>query len=589
MRGIVLIAFLFSSMQAVSSLSQAARRDIEDDIARHAWALVTLKRRLNSLTLIAGLPPELLSEIFLHLARDIYYGNRLEATYSYHCLRPPTWITVTHICHSWRELALNSPRLWSYIVLSRRPFVSEFLARSKKAPLRITAAFAFCGDEKIKVLEDVLHGERQRLTELQLIAPSRTLLDACQKLGQSAPLLETLVLSEHMTPSYTVDHTHISHTVLSLSLPHLRTVEFRRIKISWDHPIFSAHLTKLVVHGPAIGRVPMGTFERFLLVLERMPELQVLDLYEMIPPLPAENIESLPPVSRKVTLPRLRHISLSSYQMECANLLNHLTLPKDVRLDLVGRWSKADRESLVEVIKEHLSRSLPLQTLHFRRDFRYGQSQVLNGWRTLVDLVEPPLPASHLRLNITSRPIDIAHITCNTNAFANIQRLYISAELNDGEWESLFMGIPNIRFLSLRGDLTADFIEAFSYVLREYPNPVMVLPSLQVLKLRDSRLSSGEHANFNKPLMVLMDPSLQVLKSRDIHLLSAQTPEFVDLLVDCLIKRCNYGVPVQELHLTDCANTFAEDVRRLEEVVPDVKWDGIERCEEEEFYDDFAV
>ncbi len=554
MRGIVLITLPYSSMKAVVSASQVARRDIEDDIERHAWAIINLKRRLNTLTLLAGLPTEILSEIFLHLARDSY-ENQQQFTYPSYPLRSLTWI-----CHSWREVALNSPRLWSYIVLTHRRFVSEFLARSKSAPLWITAALLLCGDEKFKIFEEVLHGESQRLTELRLSGPLRTLLDACQKL-ESATLLETLVLT---SSADTLDPTHIPHTVFSLSLPHLRAVEIRRLGISWDHPIFSANLTRLVIHGRPIAQDLIGTFECFLSVLERMPDLQVLDLEETIPPLPAGNTESLPPVSRKVALPHLRHISLVSTHLECANLLNHLTLPKDVRLHLVGRCSKAHRQDLIEVVKEHLSRSLPLQTLRFQGIFfPYGLNEVLNGWRTLVDLDEVVFSAeplsSHLHLNVPRGALDLMS---NTTVFANIQRLDVGPGLNNSEWELLFMGIPNIRILSLRGDLKDDFAEAFSYVLRGHSKPIMVLSSLEVLKLRDIRLK----------LTMQVDEDTGT--------------EFLDQLVDCLIKRCNYGVPVQELYLTECVNTSKEDVRRLEEVVPDVKWDGIEKEDEDESEDE---
>ncbi|KAI0794156.1 hypothetical protein C8Q74DRAFT_1247039 [Fomes fomentarius] len=547
-------------MKAVVSASQAARRDIEDDIERHAWAIINLKRRLNTLTLFAGLPTELLSEIFLHLARDSY-ENHQQSTYPLRSLR---WIMVTHICHSWREVALNSPRLWGYIVLTHPPFVNEFLARSKSAPLWITAALLSSGDEKFKVLEEVLHGESQRLAELRLSGPIRTLLDACQKLGQSATLLETLVLSKHPIPSAdTLDSTHIPHTMFSLSLPHLRAVEIRRLGISWDHPIFFANLTRLIIHGRPIGQDLIGTFECFLSVLERMPDLQVLDLEDTIPPTPAENTESLPPVSRKVTLPHLRHISLVSTHLECANLLNHLTLPKDARLHLVGRCSKADRQDLIEVVKEHLSRSLPLQTLRFERNSPYSSNRVLDGWRALVDLDEDGFPSkpldSHLHLDVPRGALDLMS---NTTAFANIQRLDVGPWLYDWEWKPLFMGIPNIRMLSLRGDLRDDFAEAFSYVLSGHSKPAMVFPSLEVLKLRSTHLK----------LTAQVDEDTGT--------------EFLDLLVDCLIKRCNYGVPVQELYLTCCDNTFKEDVRRLEEVVPDVKWDGIENEEAEESEDE---
>ncbi|TBU36407.1 hypothetical protein BD309DRAFT_818304, partial [Dichomitus squalens] len=90
----------------------------------------------NARVAISRLPNELLSEIFTCLVRDHnshiedahdtydrVYGTRLQ------------WIRTTHVCFAWREVALATPRSWSFISVTRRAAVEALLARSKRAPL----------------------------------------------------------------------------------------------------------------------------------------------------------------------------------------------------------------------------------------------------------------------------------------------------------------------------------------------------------------------------------------------------------------------------------------------------------------------
>ena len=60
----------------------------------------------------------------------------------------------------------------------------------------------------------------------------------------------------------------------------------------------------------------------------------------------------------------------------------------------------------------------------------------------------------------------------------------------------------------------------------------------------------------------------------------------VDMLLDCLMERCERNAEVQTLRLDDCSYLSSDDVKRLEEIVVDVIWDGIEQGFTEEEEDD---
>ncbi|KZT21856.1 hypothetical protein NEOLEDRAFT_1171731 [Neolentinus lepideus HHB14362 ss-1] len=94
------------------------RRRIQKDIAQREWEIVQLKRRLNVLIPIASLPSELLGEIF---ALASYYRSSL--------CQP----------HTWREVALGNPSLWSNIGIINDALTRQVLARSGDVPLTMSS------------------------------------------------------------------------------------------------------------------------------------------------------------------------------------------------------------------------------------------------------------------------------------------------------------------------------------------------------------------------------------------------------------------------------------------------------------------
>ncbi|KAI0039928.1 hypothetical protein FA95DRAFT_1462389, partial [Auriscalpium vulgare] len=57
---------------------------------------------------VSRLPPEILSAVFSILTdidRPRNHGKSL------------AWISITHVCRKWRDVALNNPTLWSTIIL----------------------------------------------------------------------------------------------------------------------------------------------------------------------------------------------------------------------------------------------------------------------------------------------------------------------------------------------------------------------------------------------------------------------------------------------------------------------------------------
>ncbi|KAJ7192831.1 hypothetical protein GGX14DRAFT_506305, partial [Mycena pura] len=72
----------------------------------------------NAELISSSLPPEIVAEIFLLVC---------EASF----LQDSSWIACSHVCSSWRQIALDTPLLWAHAVFKSRAWVDACLERSK--------------------------------------------------------------------------------------------------------------------------------------------------------------------------------------------------------------------------------------------------------------------------------------------------------------------------------------------------------------------------------------------------------------------------------------------------------------------------
>lgn len=540
------------------------RKALEAEIAAHAEAIIDLKGRMNTLTAIARLPPELLSEVFLQVAKG-YYDQHADCHHLYYrASRFYEWVKVSHVCRGWRAVALNTPRLWGHIILTKRAVVSDVLARSKKAPLLVCASLISNSDERMRVLEDVIQ-DPSRLREFRLSGPARLLQDFCPKFAGPASNLETLVLSDNASHSYLqgVGDTALSPELFEGQLPRLRSLEIHKLVFSWRLPVLSSGLTRLVLAGRLDSQSLLGTFDQLLATLENMSRLELLQVDDAIPRLPAETT-TLPTPQHTVTLPRLRRITLTGQCLDCANLIHHLSLPPTTRIKLTGRGHNGGKE-LIRILGGYVGRSDPLLTMRISSAMYSSQIQ-MRGWRTLVDPTSlAPEPCIELCIDALVHSRLANEFIGSSKMFTQVRRLDIETAFHCWRWKDVFSGMPNLRTLSICGNPKDELITALSTVRRGKKKrpPLMVLPHLRVLKFTDARMCSTDYD----------DP-----------------PEFLDLLEDWLLMRCNYDLPIEKLYLTQCTNITEEDVERLDQIVPYVEWDGVvefesddEEEEEEEF------
>ncbi|KAL7280717.1 hypothetical protein ACG7TL_005659 [Trametes sanguinea] len=530
-----------------------ARKALEDDIAVHEQAIIDLKGRLNNMTTVARLPPELLSEIFLHLAEMSY--NEVGSSYhpAYVSARFYAWVTVTHVCRSWRSVALSTPRLWGHIVLTRSSIVEDVLARSKKAPLRITGYLMSSHDEKAKMLKSIMQ-ESSRIKELRLSGPASSFRDLFPKMMEPATILETVVLSDCSHGAPFINANDINQPMFRPELlPRMRELEIRRLIFRWDSYTLSPQITRLTLSGRLDSQSLLGTFGSLLSTLDQMPNLEHLELEDAIPRLP-DTTKTLPAPERTLSFPRMRRLILIGTSLDCGNLLNHINVYSGMRPKVVCRGNNGSQE-LIRVFAAHVVRMDPLVTVQLSRG-AYGGKLHVRGWQTLVEPTDPN-PTVELQVDALACSALASYLVRDSKMFTKARVLRADAEDHDWRWKDVFAGMPDLRELSITGDPQDQFITAVSapHKSKKHRPPTLVLPHLRVLKLTNTRLCSPDYD---------------------------QPPEFLDRLEDWLIMRCNYNMPIDELHLTCCVNLTEEDVERLIEIVPYVKWDGIVEFESEE-------
>jgi hypothetical protein len=224
---------------------------------------------------VQRLPSELLSSIFVTAVLGIDDSDSVMVS------------TLMLVCRYWADVALNTPVLWSTILVSTHDSLVKArrkLARSKSVPLDITINFSPRVEHSSGVTENVIHAmdlirpALWRTKSFRLSVPSRSqayaALSRCQ---EDAPLLENL--SIRIFHSIQEDH----YTTPPLSLfnchtPRLRSCSFTSFNFGWNVK-FVSRLRILKLGGYYNGFSP--SVDTLIDILRECPELEEFALRNM--------------------------------------------------------------------------------------------------------------------------------------------------------------------------------------------------------------------------------------------------------------------------------------------------------------------
>ena len=159
-----------------------------------------MKRLRLAIALHRSLPPEILTEIFLHYAAEILqcFINRPPWYTGCDCLWPFPWV-LSRICSRWRRIALAEPRIWCTVGFGTVeqcdvPILNEAFRRGGKSPLWLSAG-EWHGDVYDSFLRDVVCSQSKRIMELTLTIYWETFEDFLALPKDPFPVLESVQLS----------------------------------------------------------------------------------------------------------------------------------------------------------------------------------------------------------------------------------------------------------------------------------------------------------------------------------------------------------------------------------------------------------
>lgn len=357
--------------------SQSIIQTCDDEIAlAHAY-IQDISARRNAQLLITQLPSELLASIFSHLLPVITLESYQDQTYGgiTHDITSATLnvIAASHVCRSWREVALEHPGLWTTLWMGNKSWMHEMIDRSKDVALTIVQCPGWNYDHRRlreslaemsppKNLDFITHRIFLDKQARHLILDILT-TDYPQKveafLRRAAPCLDTLVLN--ITPGLPSDAPlHLPEDLLGRCSPFLRNLTIRgplTHETLWTSPILRGLVDLTLVtqpHGSASIPNNMTSFSDTLEALRNMHQLETLTLG-----FPFTNRNSPQRVyfrkdtvhdTTRVHLPRLSTLHLSGNLNDTILLTRHLSIPATAimkyLLDLRGeehqaRWADA--------------------------------------------------------------------------------------------------------------------------------------------------------------------------------------------------------------------------------------------------------
>ncbi|KAH8091699.1 hypothetical protein BXZ70DRAFT_476761 [Cristinia sonorae] len=302
------------------------RNVIELQVQQHFTAISQLRGFLNKvIPPISRLPVEVLADIFRWCLPDTatVFTPR----------RRLSWISVTHVCRYWRDVALQTPTLWTAIPVGQGsvPFAKEFLARSRRSPLRIyiTVNVAL---RKWASISRSISQELGRVKQLTIFTPSSSLLAFQDHAPPSFPSLRNLDLSQPPKEKSRVLPAFCAH-ILSHS-PILDKLKIREYRIQWKTFTLPLSVTDLSLScGENDGFDWKSTGPDIIHLISNLPALRCLELVGIfMTQIPAVSL--LPPVTTTATLLRLETINVTGNVLACTHFLQHCTFPPSTSVKL---------------------------------------------------------------------------------------------------------------------------------------------------------------------------------------------------------------------------------------------------------------
>ncbi|KAI0362612.1 hypothetical protein OH77DRAFT_1515813 [Trametes cingulata] len=273
----------------------------------------------------ATLIPELLNEVF-HILRDDAIGFR--------------WVKAISTCYHWRQVAINSPTLWSEVCIaygSRSAMLHTALRRSMQVPLDISI-WGIGDRDDLQLASHLLGPHVKRLRSLTIEFDLEAAGAVNMFLEEFGSCLTSLTLmAEHageLDPRSNLEALHLP------PLPNLRRLSIRGVVCILSDDalarLTSMEMSDLSKFGIYSSRWPFGQY--ILRTLSSCTNLQRLALSDVFSPADLHS-------SRVLHFPYAKEAHLREVEVDTARVLPYFSFPSNATVTATsvfnsGRWEK---------------------------------------------------------------------------------------------------------------------------------------------------------------------------------------------------------------------------------------------------------
>ncbi|KAF5341935.1 hypothetical protein D9611_001272 [Ephemerocybe angulata] len=393
------------------------------------------------------------------------------------------WLSVTHICSRWRDIALNRATLWSDLSFSNPAFTQAMLVRSLETPLSISIKFKAPPHRFLDVLKKALsHNHRLHSVDIQL-SVHLTLQAVWEKCRSEAPNLKILSLSSLGDPKFM--H-HLPEGLLEgkcPSLEHLSLDGFRLL--DWQTIPLAPALTHLCVkvNSDMYRHSWRPSPQPFLSCLVGMPLLRHLEVSGILPSLPYPS--PVPPH----TLNHLEVLRLSDSKTWIIKLLKVIRLPR-----LKSFWIRFNESSMdIDLFLTSLKTSWDLaqngiQNLRLSTSIEHTRNRQSSHSNTLaVSFSRPdstdPVTTDMVLIFSGGRNTSVEQLLRSFGLPPGLTPLHTlklesHSPVSDSAWTEILSTLPYLRHITLGRALSQGFVDA----LKSPPNGTSApFPALEEL------------------------------------------------------------------------------------------------------------
>ncbi|KAI9430730.1 hypothetical protein F5148DRAFT_191660 [Russula earlei] len=561
-----------SAIQTPKALSAAlSTLDNEIDAARRLTH--TLLTRRNTLAPISVLPSELLARIFhFHSLGMAPWPSPVSLG----------WITVTHVCKHWRQVALDDSTLWARIsdFPPSNEWISEMLARARSAPLVIDVDGLPSHEALSLFLPHLSHTRSLRIDGICLSHCNRFY----EFFLQEAPALEHFELG--LSSVSPVTFPELGTTFFKNQVPKLKTLCLSEVRMPWSL-IPRAQLTQLKVilskEMPTAGVTRADEFNQFIGLLINCPTLEVLALECCLPTILSQHAGG-----QTIRFPHLSRLFLGGSSSRVTNLLKTFSLPASTKLRLrcfPERDSSYNDHVLLPLVSAHFHNPAPVKFRSFKVTLNHVDCLIhvvaSTSYPTLT--VSPShvflgdtesdaeLVLSFDELSASSQWANILQRVCSTLPISDVEHLSISSHdsIQPLTWGELFRRCTKVTMIKASGRGTTSLLGALTP-----PKRTNATPALQGKK---KRRGNPAQASNDAPAHVPIFPKLTtlVLEMLDFSDRVAPSGILYDVLTNAFKWRKSNKPRLRTLGINSCVISMKR-AKALEKLVQDFRWDRYE-------------